>query len=222
MLRLVGVRRVWCCACVALGFLRRAVRRSVVLGPVVLFLLPVLSRAVLCCCVLCCFLGCCSLPFRAAPYSCGLCGTPPRCVLLFGVAVLRCALVLFSAALCHVVLCRAVLCCLFRCGSSVSSCLIWCFGKLLLSPFGAVLCCSAVLPAMCCAVSLCAGFRGVSYAVLCWAVLPYLRGFFLCGAILPLWCWLVPCGAACFLWVIAVMYGCPLLSPGGMFSCRCP
>ena len=58
----------------------------------------------------------CSLPFRGAPGCLCLCVALPCCVLLLGLALLRCVFVLASATLCRWVLCCAVvrllvLCC---------------------------------------------------------------------------------------------------------------
>ena len=79
------------------------------------------------------------------------------------------------------------------------------------TPYTAVLCCSAVLPAVQGAVFPCAVFCGASCAVLCCAVLACLRLVALCGAPLPLLRWLVPCVAACCFWVFVApdCYGQP-------------
>ena len=192
------------------------------LGPVVLFLL--------CCAALCCPA---SLPAPLFPSVlslafpwCSRLFLPVWCPAVVCLAVWRGALVRVSAALCRVcaLVFLVVLCCVV-CFVAVllllpasSAAVARCHGVLL----GAVLCCRAVLPAVCCAVFLCALFQGASCRVLCPAVLPCLRSFSLCDAPLPHWYWLVPRPAVCCFRVIAVGSSCTLLSPGGVFWCRCP
>ena len=131
---------------------------------------------VFCCRVLLCslliFLLRCSLPFRGAPAFFCLCALP-WCILLFGVALSRCVLVLFSAALCLLVLCCAVvrllvLCCL---GWSVAM-----LGSRSASSAAVAGCCALSIPGRdavlsrcvaCCpgAVVACAVFLGASLFV---------------------------------------------------------
>ena len=148
----------------------------------------------------------CSLPSPGALGCFCLCGAVPWCVLLFGVALLRCVLVLVSAALCWLVLCCAVVCLLVLC------CVV-CFVAVLLShlaspaavagccalSLGAVLCSPALLPVVWVLSFLVLCFLGplVSCSLLCGAVLARLHRCFLCDALSPVWHWLVLCLVAC-------------------------
>ena len=190
--RRVAVRCPWCCACVGLGLLRCAAQRVVMLCPLVLFLL---SCTLVHCVVLCCSLWCFSLSFygvRGSFCPCGVRRSASCCL------VCVCGVALVSATLCRLLLCRAVV-------RLVVPCCVVCFFAALLLHLAssaaaarccapsvrAVLCCSAVLPAVCCAVCPCAVLRGASCAVLCSVVLALLRPFFPSAAPVPLWCWLV-------------------------------
>ena len=98
---------------------------------------------VLCCCpllrsLLVFFLRS-SVPFRGAPGCFSLCGALPWCVLLFGVALSRCAPVLVSAALCRFVLCCAVMHLLVLC---CVVCFVAVLGSRLASSAAVTRCCA--------------------------------------------------------------------------------
>ena len=143
----------WCCvACLCWPrSLRLAVRRAVVLGLVVLFLL---FSAVACCCVLCwllffCVVPCLSVLLQAVSVCVVLCRGASCC--LAGPVVLRscagfCCAVPFGALLCRGASLGSVLCCWFHCGAGVASCLVRCCGGLL---------CPVCPSAWCCVVLLC-------------------------------------------------------------------
>ena len=218
----------WCCAaCLCLaGFLRLAVRRGVVAGHVVLFLL---CSAVAGWCVLC-WLFFFAL-FLAFPW-CSVLSWSVWCSAVVRLAVRPCPVALCSCAgFCCAVLfgalpCRgaplgSVLCCWFRCGAWVVSCLVRCCGVLLCSVCPWARCCVVLL---CCLWSVCCPslcrvfwrlpFRGVSCVVLCWCACVVA----LC-AVLSRPSSLVSCVLARCVWVFAVWPGCPPLSPGGCW-CR--
>ena len=172
----------WCCvACLCFaGFSCFAVRRSVALGLVGLFLL---CSSVACCCVLCwCFFF---ALFRAFPWWSLLfwsvwCSVVVCLAVWRGPVALRscagfCCAVPFGALPCRGASLGSVLCCLFRCCAWVASCLVRCCGVLLCSVCPWARCCVVLLcclASVCCRslcrVSGCLPFSGAACVVLCW------------------------------------------------------
>ena len=226
VLRVVVRCVVWCCGlwcvlcfgrcCVVCmcraGSLRRVVRRGVVPGPVVLFLL---CFAVVRCCVLCCFFL--SL-FPALPWCLGLflslsCFAVVLLAVRCGLVALRpcagfCCAVPFSALLCRGASLGSVLCCLYCRRALVAPCLVCCCGGSLCSVCPWARCCVVLLCCLwsgcyrsLCRVSERLAFRGAPCAVLCW-----------CACVVALCAMLsCPCGAGwCFV-LFPIVSGCLLL-----------